>query len=142
MAGIKSKNTKPELALRVALHKRGFRYRLHSTRLDGRPDLILPKYGAVVFVHGCFWHRHEGCKLASTPSTRKEFWQQKFAANMQRDEIVGSHLSRTGWRVAVVWECALKKPNLVDLAANRLSSWLKSDDFSLQLGSNDISGHQ
>ena len=84
MAGIKGKNTKPELALRRALHARGFRYRLHSKNVHGRPDLVLPKHCAVVLVHGCFWHRHPGCRYATNPKTRAEFWEVKFAANVSK----------------------------------------------------------
>ena len=86
MSGIKGKNTRPELALRRALHARGFRYRLHDKRLPGKPDLILPRFRAAIFVHGCFWHRHEGCKYATTPATRPEFWQAKFRENAERDQ--------------------------------------------------------
>lgn len=88
MAGIKGKNTKPELAVRLALHARGFRYRLHSKKVHGRPDLVLPKHRAVIFVHGCFWHRHEGCRYATNPSTRTAFWQAKFEANVAQDSAV------------------------------------------------------
>ena len=103
MAGIKGKDTKPELVLRRALHARGFRYRLHSKNVPGRPDLVFPKHHAIVFVHGCFWHRHEGCRYTTTPSTRPEFWQAKFDANVNRDGAVQGQLLEAGWRVATVW---------------------------------------
>jgi len=96
MAGIKGKDTKPELALRRALHARGFRYRLHSRNVHGRPGFVFPKYRAAVFVHGCFWHRHEGCRYTTTPSTRPEFWQAKFEANVARDSVVRSTLLEFG----------------------------------------------
>ncbi|WP_420720181.1 very short patch repair endonuclease [Abyssibius alkaniclasticus] len=96
MAGIKGKNTKPELVLRRALHARGFRYRLHSKNVPGRPDLVFPKHHAIVFVHGCFWHRHEGCRHTTTPSTRPEFWQAKFDANVARDRSVHDQLLDAG----------------------------------------------
>ncbi len=98
MAGIKGKNTVPELALRQALHALGLRFRLHAKGIFGCPDIVLPKYRAVVFVHGCFWHRHEGCRYASMPSTRPDFWHAKFAANLERDKTVRVMLSTQGWR--------------------------------------------
>lgn len=108
MRNIKGKNTKPELTLRRALHARGLRYRLHQRDLPGCPDLVFPKYRAAIFVHGCFWHRH-GCKYTSTPSTRKDFWEQKFLQNVKRDEKAVKELKQAGWRVGIVWECELKK---------------------------------
>lgn len=134
MAGIKGKNTKPELALRRALHALGFRFRLHSGNVHGRPDLVLPKYRAVVFVHGCFWHRHEGCRYTTTPSTRPEFWQAKFEANVVRDIAVRMALLEDGWRVATVWECALRKPDQIAASVERLSDWLLSDDGQIEIG--------
>ena len=107
MRNIKGKNTKPELILRRALHARGFRYHLHRRDFPGCPDLVFPKYSAVIFVHGCFWHRH-GCKYTSTPSTRKEFWEKKFDGNVAHDRKVYQELEKEGWRVFVVWECTLK----------------------------------
>ncbi|PWE30597.1 very short patch repair endonuclease [Maritimibacter sp. 55A14] len=139
MAGIKGKNTKPELALRRALHARGFRYRLHSRKFQGRPDLVLPKHRAVVFVHGCFWHRHEGCRYATTPSTRAEFWQAKFEANVARDITVRVALLEAGWRVATIWECALRQPEQVAIAADRLSTWLLTETDTLEFGEREVS---
>lgn len=139
MAGIKGKNTKPELALRRALHARGFRYRLHSRKVHGRPDLVLPKHRAVIFVHGCFWHRHEGCRYATTPATRVAFWQAKFDANVARDSAVRDALLAAGWRVATIWECALRKPEKVAAAADQLSTWLLSETETLELGERDVS---
>jgi DNA mismatch endonuclease (patch repair protein) len=126
MAGIKGGNTKPERDLRAALHARGFRYRLHAKNMAGRPDLVFPKYRAVVFVHGCFWHRHEGCRYATTPATRLEFWQAKFAANTARDERIKAELLKSGWRVATVWECALRKPGSSRSVALKVGEWLLS----------------
>ncbi|WP_441351183.1 very short patch repair endonuclease [Thioclava sp. NG1] len=134
MSGIRGKDTKPELVLRRALHARGFRFRLHSKRVHGRPDLVLPRYRAVVFVHGCFWHRHEGCRYTTTPSTRQDFWQTKFKANVARDEAVLGKLLEDGWRVAVVWECALRKTDQVNAATDLLSAWLRSDEPQSQIG--------
>jgi len=104
MSGIRGKNTGPELLLRKAMHARGFRYRLHCRYLPGRPDLVFPKYQAVVFVHGCFWHRHEGCRYTTTPSTRPEFWAEKFEANVERDRRNQLALEEAGWCVAIVWD--------------------------------------
>lgn len=141
MSGIRGKNTKPELALRRALHARGFRFRLHSKKVHGRPDLVLPKYHSVVFVHGCFWHRHEGCRYATTPATRSEFWQAKFAANVARDSVVRGALLDQGWRVATIWECALRKPEQVSVAADRLAGWLVAVGDTLEIGENETSAH-
>ncbi|MEO8242376.1 MAG: DNA mismatch endonuclease Vsr [bacterium] len=134
MAGIRNKDTKPELALRCALHACGFRYRLHPKAVTGRPDLVLPKHKAVIFVHGCFWHRHPGCRFASTPSTRVEFWQAKFNANVTRDLLVVARLGSEGWRVATIWECALRSPAMVELSAERVWAWLQSDTAILEIG--------
>ncbi|UPJ78805.1 DNA mismatch endonuclease Vsr [Bradyrhizobium sp. 183] len=107
MSGIRSKNTKPELAIRRGLHARGFRFRLHPDNVPGKPDLVMPHYHAAIFVNGCFWHRHD-CHLFKMPSTRPEFWSQKIERNVQRDAIVRQELEETGWRHFIVWECALK----------------------------------
>lgn len=108
MAGIRGKNTRPELLIRSALHRAGFRFRLHVGRLPGSPDIVLPKYKAVIFVHGCFWHRHVGCRYASTPATRSEFWADKFKANTDRDRRNGRQLLDAGWRVFTIWECGIR----------------------------------
>lgn len=123
MAGIKGANTKPELALRRALHARGLRFRLHDKKLPGKPDIVLPRYRAVIFVHGCFWHRHEGCRYATMPSTRREFWEAKFAANVARDRRDLERLSALGWRSLVVWECDLRT-NSGDEVVARVRDWL------------------
>lgn len=116
MSKIRSKDTKPELIVRKHLHALGFRYRLHPKKLPGHPDICLPKYNTVVFVHGCFWHRHEGCKIATTPKSNVEFWETKFRRNVERDLRVREQLQQLGWRVLVVWECELKTrlPSLPD----------------------------
>ena len=108
MSAIKSKNTKPEIKVRKVLHSMGYRFRLHSKNLPGSPDIVLPKYKTVIFVHGCFWHRHENCKYASTPKTRKEFWEAKFRENINRDKLNQENLSSKGWKIIVVWECEIK----------------------------------
>lgn len=123
MAGIRGKDTRPELVLRRALHAAGLRYRLHDRKLPGRPDLVFPRLRAVIFVHGCFWHRHEGCRFATNPATRPEFWQEKFEANVERDFRNKEQLLAMGWRVAVVWECSLRKCNN-DQLIDRIVPWL------------------
>ena len=133
MAAIRGRDTAPELALRRTLHAMGFRYRLHSRKLRGRPDIVLPRYRAVVFVHGCFWHRHEGCRYATTPATRPGFWKAKFAANVARDADVRSALIRDGWRVATVWECALRREVSMASSSSRLFSWLHSASEHIEI---------
>lgn len=108
MAAIRGKNTLPELALRRMIHGLGLRFRLHRRDLPGRPDIVLPRHRTVVFVHGCFWHRHEGCRYTTTPKSRLEFWQAKFDANVARDHRTRITLEEMGWRVLVVWECELR----------------------------------
>lgn len=105
MAGIRSRNTAPELAVRRIAHRMGLRFRLHRNDLPGRPDLVFPKHRMAVFVHGCFWHRHEGCRHASMPKSRTVFWTRKFAANVERDARQQAALSTLGWRVLVIWQC-------------------------------------
>ncbi|MGB9128955.1 MAG: DNA mismatch endonuclease Vsr [Thiobacillus sp.] len=109
MSGIRSKNTKPELLVRSYLHGRGLRFRLHVKTLPGKPDIVLPKYRAVVFVHGCFWHRHPGCKFAYLPNSRPDFWVEKLSLNAARDKVKANALIKSGWRVFTVWECELRK---------------------------------
>lgn len=128
MSAIKGSNTKPEIAVRQILHSLGFRFRLHRKDLPGRPDIVLAKYRTVVFVHGCFWHRHPGCRLASTPATRAEFWEAKFSRNVVRDRENYTKLMELGWRIIVVWECDLR--NREDLA-HRLYSCLKEENLPL-----------
>jgi DNA mismatch endonuclease (patch repair protein) len=105
MSGIKGKNTKPEMLVRSMLHKMGYRFRLHMKDLPGKPDIVLPKYHTVVFVHGCFWHRHSGCKYAYTPKSRTDFWNEKLNRNIERDQSNCKILVEMGWRVLTVWEC-------------------------------------
>lgn len=127
MSGIRGRNTKPELLLRQGLHARGFRFRLHG-KLPGKPDMVFSRYRAVVFAHGCFWHGH-ACPLFRLPATRTEFWQEKIAGNQRRDAITQQVLIESGWRVAIVWECALRSrsalpfPDVID----NLAQWLGSD---------------
>ena len=128
MSGIRGKNTRPELFIRKALHKKGFRYKLHDKRLPGKPDLVFPRYRAVILVHGCFWHGHD-CSLFKWPSTREEFWQAKIRRNREKDLEVLADLESSGWRVLVVWECAIKgRGKLVETELlDSLERWLDSD---------------
>ena len=109
MSQVRTKGTAPELALRTALHSAGFRFRLHRKNLPGKPDIVLPKYKCVIFVHGCFWHHHEGCGKSSLPKTNVEFWQNKIAANVRRDKANQDNLAKLGWQVLIVWECDIKR---------------------------------
>jgi DNA mismatch endonuclease, patch repair protein len=108
MARIRGRDTAPEVRLRALLHAMGYRFRIHRADLPGTPDVVLPARGKVLFLHGCFWHRHTGCRHATVPRTRTEFWHEKFARNLARDRRVRRALNRAGWSVGVVWECALR----------------------------------
>jgi DNA mismatch endonuclease (patch repair protein) len=105
MSRIRGKDTRPELRVRSALHRLGYRFRLNRRDLPGKPDIVLPRYQTVIFVHGCFWHRHPGCRFAYTPKSRVEFWQAKFQRNVERHREVEEELTTLGWRVLVIWEC-------------------------------------
>ena len=137
MSGIRGTDTKPELVVRKLLHRRGYRYRLHDRRLPGRPDIVLPKYRAVIEVNGCFWHGHN-CHLFKWPQSRKKFWKDKILGNKARDERNIRVLMENGWRVLVVWECALKGAGALSLDELRseLENFLKS-----QITYREISGH-
>lgn len=111
MAGIRGKNTRPELKIRQLLHKSGFRFRLHKKNLPGKPDIVLPKHNVIIFVQGCYWHGHENCALFRLPKTRVDFWQKKITANIERDDNKLTDLIKLGWRVLYVWECASKGKN-------------------------------
>ena len=134
MSGIRGKNTRPELLIRKALHARGFRYRLHCRDLPGNPDLCLTKYRAVIFVHGCFWHGH-GCHLFKWPKTRPEFWREKIGRNRAVDEAAERSLIESGWRQAIIWECALKGRTRLNEteAMHRLASWVRSDEPTITI---------
>jgi len=114
MSRIRGKNTGPEKQLRSLLHRAGFRFRLHDAGLPGKPDLVLPRYKTVIFVHGCYWHRHPGCSRATTPKSRTDFWLAKFQGTVERDERKAKELRNQGWRVITVWECDLERtPDIV-----------------------------
>jgi DNA mismatch endonuclease (patch repair protein) len=126
MSRIGGRNTAPELRLRSLLHRAGFRFRLHAKQLPGRPDVVLPVYRTAIFVHGCFWHRHSGCRNCSTPSTRREFWQEKFDGNTSRDARNRAALEEAGWVVRVIWECELKAD--AEDVVRRLTNELRGND--------------
>ncbi|HEX5237296.1 MAG TPA: DNA mismatch endonuclease Vsr [Sphingomicrobium sp.] len=130
MAGIRGKHTRPEVSLRRALHARGLRFRLHDRKLPGAPDIVLPGRKTVILVQGCFWHRHQGCRYASTPTTRPEFWSRKFGETIARDERNVALLQGQGWRVALVWECALRRTG-AQAIADRIIEWLARKDGEL-----------
>ena len=139
MSGIRGRNTKPELRIRKALHARGFRYRIHHTRLPGKPDIVLPRFRAVVLVHGCFWHGHD-CPLFRLPGTRTEFWHDKITRNRARDREVAVALSDAGWRCATVWECSLRGPLRLDFDSviDGLGDWLRCGRGDLELRGNRV----
>lgn len=129
MSGIQGKNTRPELRIRSMLHARGFRYKLHDKSLPGTPDLVFPRYKAVIQINGCFWHGHD-CHLFKIPSTRTDFWLAKISSNIERDKINADLLHKMGYRLMIVWECALKgkmrKP--LEGVLDQITDWLKSDE--------------
>lgn len=121
MSRIQAKNSKPEVTVRSLLHKMGYRFRLHVSNLPGQPDIVLPKYKSIVFVNGCFWHRHPGCKYAYMPKSRLDFWTRKFEGNISNDRKVGEELKLLGWKVVTVWECEAKdKERLTERLASEI----------------------
>ena len=139
MAGIRGKDTKPEVILRRALHREGFRFRLHAKDLPGKPDLVFPKYRAVILANGCFWHGHD-CALFRLPTTREDFWRQKIDANRKRDRRNREALVQGGWRVADVWECAIRGRGRLPInrVIDECAEWLRSEEAALDLrGRND-----
>lgn len=138
MSGIRGKDTKPELAIRSGLHKAGFRFRLHRKDLPGRPDLVFPRHDAVLFVHGCFWHGHD-CHLFRWPQSREDFWREKIGKNIARDQAQCKALADSGWRVGMIWECALKGKTRLpfDEVVEQCAIWLKSGIKTFE-----VSGHE
>lgn len=134
MSGIRSGNTKPELLLRRMVHKLGFRYRLHDSGIPGKPDLVFPKYHAVLFVHGCFWHGHD-CPFFRLPGTRTEFWNDKIRKNRERDIHVQNLLLQSEWRVGTVWECAFrgKTPAVIEGKIKQVISWLETGSKEIEI---------
>lgn len=131
MSRIRGKDTRPEMQVRKLLWHQGFRYRLHGSKLPGRPDVVLPRWRAVVLVHGCFWHYHEGCPLFRLPATRPEFWIEKLNRNRERDRRSIRELRHTGWRVATVWECALRLDQ--EMVGHSLCQWVRGQTATLEL---------
>ena len=125
MSRIRSRNTSPERAVRNALWRKGYRYRLNDRRLPGSPDLVLPKYRAVIFINGCFWHGHRGCTKYTVPKTNEQFWREKVARNIARDELNAQRLDTLAWTVITVWECELSKKNL-DATITRIEADLQA----------------
>ncbi|MHA6267187.1 very short patch repair endonuclease [Aliiroseovarius sp. CAU 1755] len=125
MASIRAKDTKPELTVRRALHKRGFRFRLHGKDLAGKPDIVLPKFKSVIFVNGCFWHAHSDCPYFRIPKTQTEFWQRKLLGNAARDKRNIATLAEQGWRSLVVWECATRQLD-AEIIAEKIAFWLRN----------------
>jgi len=134
MSGIRGKNTKPEILIRSLLHRRGYRFRIHDRKLPGKPDIVLPKYRAVIFINGCFWHGHK-CNLFKMPSTRTEFWENKINTNRLNDERSIRALQAEGWRIAIVWECAMKGPKKKDETCiiDSISIWLRGENKNLEI---------
>ena len=137
MAAIHSKNTKPEIYLRKLLFARGYRYGVNSKSVPGHPDIYMRKYNTAIFVHGCFWHRHEGCKYAYMPRSRVEFWQKKFDANIKRDDCVRKELMRKKVKVVIVWECTIKKmkkdEEFREDKLHQLEDYLQNEQYSLEI---------
>jgi DNA mismatch endonuclease (patch repair protein) len=134
MAGIRGKNTKPELIIRSALHKKGFRFRLHVKQLPGRPDIVLAKHNAVIFIHGCFWHGHN-CHLFKFPSTRRDFWVEKISKNRCIDSRSIKLLQTEGYRIGVIWECAIRGKSKLDFieVIELCSRWIVSHDKMIEI---------
>ena len=127
MSGIRGKDTRPEMVVRRALFAAGFRYRLHRRDLPGAPDLVLSGRRVAVFVHGCFWHRHKECRYAKLPATRPEFWRAKLEGNAERDTRAIEALQATGWRVLVVWECAIRDKSTLSILSDVLANWIRGN---------------
>ena len=137
MARIRSKDTKPEMFVRRALHAAGYRYSLHSKKLPGRPDLVLTRYRAVIFVHGCFWHGHQNCRHFRLPGTRTEFWNEKISRNRERDAEAVRNLLEDGWRVGIVWECTHRDRTWTAAQlAGTVKDWLAGSEPILELNGN------
>jgi len=137
MSGIRGKNTRPEIGIRKGIHALGFRFRLHVKEIPGHPDIVLPKYKALILVHGCFWHRH-ACHLFKWPSTRAEFWKKKINGNVKNDEKILAILKTSGWRCLIVWECALKGKTRLEKSEliKQIAEWILSEKKYQEIGGN------
>ena len=131
MSRIRGKNTKPEILVRKGLHARGFRFRLHNKKLPGSPDIVLPKYGVVIMVNGCFWHGHKGCRHATKPRSNVEFWETKITRNRHRDEVTEAHLLALGWHVITIWECELKGKSMATSRLDALAEEIREAGIAL-----------
>lgn len=127
MSGIRSKNTIPELQVRRLLFRLGYRFRLHRKDLPGTPDIVMPSRRVAIFVHGCFWHRHKNCSLAKLPKTNSEFWKKKLSGNVRRDKEKYRELARCGWRILVIWECAVRREQQVGTLGVQIKQWIESE---------------
>jgi len=138
MAGIRGKNTRPEIHIRSLLHRQGFRFRIHVDSLPGNPDIVLKRYRAIIFVHGCFWHAHH-CHLFKQPSTRPEFWKAKIEGNKKRDSANTEALKNSGWRVLTIWECAMKGKNKLKdpELTGQLIAWITGDNLECEITGRD-----
>jgi len=139
MSRVKSKDTQPELLVRKALFTRGFRYRVHDKKLPGMPDIVLKKYNAIIFIHGCFWHGHMGCSRSRLPSSRKEFWSEKIKKNIERDTKTLKSLSEMGYRILIIWECSLKGKNKIPFTQlmDEIEGWLYEGPQLLEIQGRD-----
>ncbi|MDC5607227.1 DNA mismatch endonuclease Vsr [Acinetobacter baumannii] len=140
MSNIKGRNTKPELLIRSLLHAQGFRFRINRKDLPGKPDIVLPKYKAIIFIHGCFWHGHQNCRLFKLPASRTEFWEAKISKNQENDLKTKSLLLDSGWRICTIWECAIRRSKkdpvaLIDI----LTKWLLDSEPLLEINEQIIS---
>lgn len=138
MSGIRGRDTGPELRVRRALHRLGYRFRLHCKNLPGSPDVVLPKYKIAIFVHGCFWHFHQGCRFAKMPSSRKEFWEPKLLGNRERDAAAVAALREAGWRVLLVWECFLRESKDDAALSESLAAWVEGEHGFGELSRGDM----
>lgn len=133
MAKVHGKDTTIEKRVRSVLHKNGYRFRKHVASLPGSPDIVLPKYKAVVFIHGCFWHGHKGCRKSRLPTTRHDFWEDKRKANLERDARKISELIKAGWRVAVLWQCGIETEELLSYNLKVIKNWLSSNHKQIEI---------
>ena len=140
MSGIRGKNTKPELLVRSLLFKAGYRFRLHRKDLPGTPDIVMPGRRVAIFIHGCFWHRHYSCSLARLPKSNAEFWKTKLSGNELRDQTKYRDLANIGWRILVIWECAIRRQSNITRLAESITCWIESDVHFSELPPGDSFG--
>ncbi len=136
MSKVHGQETKIEKLVRSSLHRRGYRFRKNVVTLPGRPDIVLPKYKAAIFIHGCFWHGHYGCRKSRLPTARRSFWEEKRQANLERDARKISELFNFGWRVAVVWQCALEQTETLTNTIDTLETWINSEKSRCEIPDN------